>query len=284
MIEQEKIEKTLKDIHLLFAASETLPDDDNMVIVNKKALYNCLEEINRCMYDMMDSYEIVIETRERNERKSAEKCESMISESRDIAEEIYAAAVMYTDDAMKKLYDEIRKTQTQVVRMTENLADDIDKKLKTVVENRAQLREQLSETEHAEKYLRILRNQRKKDAAPDGAPDDEEPRKSVYRSFMSEDRPWDDGDIKIVAPAPKININPAYAKEEDPDLDDGVVTPAAPNIVVNYDSEYFKQKRAEMGEEDFEEGVIGDVKIISKDDMPGKADDTDEKERLKEAD
>ena len=271
MIQQEKIEKALKDIHLLFAASESVPDDDNLIIVDKKSLYSALETINRCMYEMMDSYEITSESRNRQERKTAEKCEKMISDSTRVAEEIYAASVMYTDDAMKRLYDEMRKTQMEVVRMTEKLADNIDSRLKTVVENREQLREELSSTEQSEKYLRILKAEARAESAGEELPEPEEGRAPIYRPFLSEDRPWQDTPIKIAAPAPHIKVDPAYAQDDDPDIsdiDEGTSAPASPNVVVNYDSAYFKMKQAqakaeaiENGEDpdeldDFVEGVI----------------------------
>ena len=263
MIQQERIEKALKDIHLLFAASRSLPDDENMIIVDKKSLYSALETINRCMYEMMDSYEITSESRSRQERKTAEKCDKMISDSTRVAEEIYAASIMYTDDAMKRLYDEMRKTQLEVVRMTEKLADSIDSRLKTVVKNREQLHEELSQTEQADKYMRILKEARREEGEPD-IPDTEDDRTPIYRPFLSEDRPWQDTPIKITAPAPRIKVDPAYEQDDDlDDIDEGISEPSSPNVVVNYDSAYFKMKQAKEAkndkastEDDFVEGVV----------------------------
>ncbi|MCR4842062.1 MAG: hypothetical protein K5840_02240 [Eubacterium sp.] len=259
MKDQEKIEKALKDIHLLFAKSESMPDDANMVIVDKKALFRSLEEINRCMYSMMDSYEITKESRERQERKTVEKCDKTIAESKRVAEDIYAAAVMYTDDTMKKLYDEIRKTQTEVVHMTELLADEIDRKLRKVVENRAELREQLSETSQRDKYLRLIRreNAKNKEAEEEVAEDEDLGRSRPSEFLASQEFGFRDDPVRIMAPAPQIKIDPAYEVAEDRSAadDEGVVN-ASPNIQVNYDSAYFKMKQAEMGEEDFEEGVV----------------------------
>lgn len=260
MKEQERIEKALKDIHVLFAKSESLPEDKDKIVVDKRQLFGMLEEINKCMYAMMDRYEITKESRERSERKSKEKCEQMMDESTRIAEEIYAAAVMYTDDTMKELYEEIRATQTKVVEMTEKLADEIDRQLRTVVKNREELRGELTEMAEGEKYLRILQEESKKSGrdnkkAVEASKGRVNP--SNYHSFLEEPE-WEEP-VRIMAPAPEIKIDPAYAEDAVLDeFEEGVVTPSEPVIQVNYDSAYFKMKQASMGlsDEDFEEGVI----------------------------
>ncbi len=270
MKEQEKIEKAMKDIHLLVARSTSMPDNEDMVVVNKRVLFSSLEEINRAMYDMMDRYEVTREARERAERRSKEKCDDMIKESKKISQDIYAAALMYTDDTMKLIYDEVKKSRQEAVKLAEDLANSIDRNLRKVVRDRDDLRKELSEMTSGEDYMRILDRERKRreegvrtEVTGNGAP-------SAYHYeplSMPEDPEWD-RPIKVAAPAPLIKVDPAYEEKEEvaEEVAEGVMPSMGPDIKVDYNSAYFQMKRKEAAGspdelsamEDFEEGIVED--------------------------
>lgn len=257
---QEKVENALRQIHVLFARSESMPGEDNKIIVDKNALFKALEEINRCMYDMMDEYEITAQSHERAIRKTREQGDKLIDESTRVAEDIYSAAILYTDEALGGIFDSINKTKAQMAQLVQQLSDGLDAKMKTVLEDHNELKEQLMEMSESDKYIKLIEQENKK-RRPDSKMSVET---EVYEhrdpyTPMSFDTAWRSEPVRIMAPTPEIKVDPAYAEEAMLDeFEEGVVTNSMPEVKVNLDSAYFKMKMQEAGitDDDFEEGVI----------------------------
>ena len=220
MKQQEKIENALRKIHVLFAQSEAVPGDDNKIIVDRHALFKALEEINRCMYDMMDEYEVTRQSHERAVRKSREQGEKIIEESAGVAEDIYAAAILYTDEALGNIFDSIKKTKEEINTLCINMSNELDKRLKTVTENHNELKEQLIELTESDKYIKIIEEENKKRRPDSEMSVEEQILERRLGSSFTNDIAWQQQPVRIMAPAPEIKIDPAYDTESfDSDFD-----------------------------------------------------------------
>ncbi|MCR5785484.1 MAG: hypothetical protein K6G40_07580 [Eubacterium sp.] len=262
MEQQEKIENALRQIHVLFARCETVPGDEDKIIVDKKELFKLLEDINRCMYDMMDQYEVTRQSHERAVRKSREEGDKIIEESAVVAEDIYAAAILYTDEALGNIFESIKKTKEEINNLALSMSEELDRRLKKVTDNHSELKAQLMELTESDKYIKLIENENKK-RKPESTLSVED--EVIERRFggnygFTDDLMWQQEPVRIMAPAPDIKVDPAYAEDAMlDDFDEGVVSVnTAPDIKVNYDSAYFKMKQAEAGitDDDFVEGVV----------------------------
>ena len=62
-------EKVLRDIHVLFSKAEPVEGSAINVVVNKNDVMELLKELNNCMYEMMDEYELTSQSRAKAERE-----------------------------------------------------------------------------------------------------------------------------------------------------------------------------------------------------------------------
>jgi hypothetical protein len=242
---QLRIENTLKQIHLLFARSHQAGDNPDEIVVNKKELFMLLEEINACMYDMMDEYEVSKESKERIVRQAQRRGEELIEDANKNADDIYAASVLYTDSALNEMRSSLEKSMRKIQKVYNGFVDDMSKQMQTIQENKYELKEQLAELLDSGKYLRILDAENKKDAQTRREETKEWAKQggnpalsfSMPEAFADLDEP-----IRIVAPAPEIKVNPAFAENTILDGFRENTESAGPQINVNLDAEYFKWK------------------------------------------
>ncbi len=100
MSTQDKLERVLRDIHVLISRSELYDNTGEKIIVEKKKMFEHLNHLNACIYEMMDEYEVTQQSRDKAEREARKKGDAMIFKASRNAEDVYAAAVLYTDDAL----------------------------------------------------------------------------------------------------------------------------------------------------------------------------------------
>ena len=61
---QDRTEKVLRDIHVLFSKAEPFEGSKQRVVVDKNEVMELLKELNGCMYDMMEEYELTMRSRD----------------------------------------------------------------------------------------------------------------------------------------------------------------------------------------------------------------------------
>ena len=103
MSTQDKLERVLRDIHVLISRSELYDNTGEKIIVEKKKMFEYLNHLNDCIYEMMDEYEVTQQSRDKAEREVRKKGDAMIFKASRNAEDVYAAAVLYTDDALQRV-------------------------------------------------------------------------------------------------------------------------------------------------------------------------------------
>ena len=157
MTEQERLEEILRNIHVLFAEAEPMLDDDDLVVVNQQDLYRLLEALNRCVADIMERYEVTQQSREAAENRTRKDLEKMVSKAQKTADEIYAASLLYMDGTLQEMNRRMQRMQKDVQAITGALTDDMEEKLRSVNENREELRAQMHTLMEDEAYLELVR-------------------------------------------------------------------------------------------------------------------------------
>ena len=79
--------------------------DSNYLVVNKKEMLDILKQLAVCMSEVMDEYELTQQGREQAQRENRKIGEEIINDARAKAEDVYAASVMYTDEALRRILD-----------------------------------------------------------------------------------------------------------------------------------------------------------------------------------
>ena len=106
----DKTEKVLREIHILLSKSEPYNKEPSKVIVDKQQMIDLLANLNKCIYEIQDEYELTEQSRNHAEREFRKKGDQIVWDASRKAEDVYAASVMYTDEALSRVRDIINET------------------------------------------------------------------------------------------------------------------------------------------------------------------------------
>ena len=73
MSAQEKTEDVLRRIHILFSKALPYGNSKRTVIIDKNDMMDLLKELNSCMYELQEEYEMTAASRDKADRKQAKK-------------------------------------------------------------------------------------------------------------------------------------------------------------------------------------------------------------------
>ena len=114
MSAQSNTEKVLRSLHVLLSKSEPYPKEPTKVIVDKQQMLDLLSELNTCIYQIMEEHEMTTRSRDKAEREFRKKSDQIIWDASRKAEDIYAASVMYMDEALNGIQDIMRQANEAV--------------------------------------------------------------------------------------------------------------------------------------------------------------------------
>ncbi len=242
MSAQDKIEQILRDFHILFSQSEVYDKATNRVIVDKKAALNLLQQLNVCMYELLEENEMTAQSRAASERELRRKTDGIVQDANRMAEDVYAASVMYTDEALCHVQEIMQETADSMKQIYEKLNDELMKEKAAVRHNQLELKSHLEDLHDTNKYEKLI-EERNKELEKKRAKDMEE---------TAQPSPY--AGIK-----PEIKINAEYfekagislTEEEPEEMPEEKAETVSAEVKVNLDAEYFKWKE-DAGEQDSE--------------------------------
>ncbi|MBO5246679.1 MAG: hypothetical protein J6B28_05395 [Eubacterium sp.] len=159
MSSQDKLEKVLRDIHVLISRSEVYGAD--RIIVNKQDMFGLIDRLNASIYEIMEEYELTKQSRDRATREHRKQGDKIIWDASRKAEDIYAASVMYTDEALNHI-QAIMDESTEQIRVIQNaMIKDMEEKKQIVRTNQLELKSQLQDLVDTEKYLSLIEERNK---------------------------------------------------------------------------------------------------------------------------
>lgn len=161
MSAQTNTEKVLRSLHVLLSQSEPYGKEPSKVIVDKQKVLDLLSDLNKCVYEIMDEYELTKQSRDRAEREFRKKGDQIVWDASRKAEDVYAASVMYTDEALRSVSDIMQRNQQQLQTMYEEMERKLKAQEELVRRNQSELKSQLQDLVDTEKYLKLIeeRNQ-----------------------------------------------------------------------------------------------------------------------------
>ena len=159
MSSQDKLEKVLRDIHVLISRSEVY--DDDRIIVNKQEMFGLIDRLNISIYEIMEDYELTKQSRDKAEREHRKLGEQIIWDASRKAEDIYAASVMYTDEALNHIQAIMDESTEQIRAVQDAMLRDIEEKKQIVRDNQLELKSQLQDLVDTEKYLLLIEERNK---------------------------------------------------------------------------------------------------------------------------
>ncbi|MDY2591053.1 MAG: hypothetical protein SOW32_12865 [Agathobacter sp.] len=192
MSAQDQTEKVLRQLHVLLSKSEPYNREPTKVIVDKEQMLTLLADLNKCIYGIMDEYELTQRSRDRAEREFRKQGDQIVWDASRKAEDIYAASVMYTDEALNRVWDIMHETSEKVGQLYTDMAEHLKEQERAVKSNQLELKSQLQDLVDTEKYLSLIeqRNRELKKQKEEGKPKERMgvSEKSIYANRQSEIR------------------------------------------------------------------------------------------------
>lgn len=159
---QDKMEQILKNIHLLFSASKPYDEAGEWIIVEKGKVFEQLEQLNLAVYEMMDTYEMTNQKHQLAQRRCEKRGEELIQKASRHADDIYAASIMYTDDAINRICHIMEDANDSVRKIFRNLNNEMDRERERVRHNQLELTSQLQDFADTNKYIKLIEEINKK--------------------------------------------------------------------------------------------------------------------------
>ncbi|MCR5196276.1 MAG: hypothetical protein K6D38_08155 [Pseudobutyrivibrio sp.] len=239
---QDRTEKVLREMHVLFSKAQPYEGSTKNVIVDKNAMMDLLKELNECMYDMMEEHELTAKSRDKANRQMQKQGDDIVFDATRKAEDIYAASLMYTDNALDSIQEIINESQKSVAKVYEDAIKKIKEEGRAVKTNQLELKSHLNDLIDTQKYLRLIdeENMRILKEKAEGSPEefDAAPKYS----------------------APEIRIDKDYFARAGlavDDLDQPNDQEEAGISSDDLDAEYFKWQEEESGEDNKKSGKKG---------------------------
>lgn len=241
MAAAERTEEVLKRIHVLFSKAEPYNGSKRRVIIDKTDMMDLLKELNECMYDMMDEHELTVQSREKALRKQQKELDEMTFEARKQAEDIYAASVIYSDQALAQIQEIMKTAEERSAKFHQEMMDAMKEQRQQVKTNQYELKSQLQDFIDIQKYTKLI--------------DEENARRIKEKEEKSDLPPQSSG---VAAPQPEIKINTEYFEKAGLELPEGTTSKEAEgnevDLSADLDAEYFAWKEGEEKPEGADEG------------------------------
>ncbi|MBE6014998.1 MAG: hypothetical protein E7241_06500 [Lachnospiraceae bacterium] len=158
----DNIEKILRAIHILLSNSESYNGSETEVIVDKKKIFKELEKLNYAVMEVMETYEVNELSKEKAINRVQKDAQKIIDDASKSAEEIYAAALIYTDDALNELRDVMNKTRAAMNKEYNKIFGKMDSQIELIGKNRDELHMQLADLSSGNEYLNIIVDEKKR--------------------------------------------------------------------------------------------------------------------------
>lgn len=258
---QDRTEKVLRDIHVLFSKAEPYSGSKKDVVVDKNQMMELLKELNECMYDMMDEHELSQRKKEKANREMQKQGDDIIFDASRKAEDIYAASIMYTDNALRSIQDIMTDANKAVEKIFADTKKQMEEQKRTVKMNQSELKSQLGDLIDTQKYLRLI--------------EDENHRLQQQKEKGSEGEGYTSTTTHISV-QPEIRINKEYFLQNGIPLDDEDGLEGADSdtkqlseeelaaMAQELDNEYFEWKDGDNQQEEEKKGFSFLGKIIDK--------------------
>ena len=120
-----------------------------------------LEQLKSCMNEMMEEYEMTSNSRERGEREARRRRDDIIWDANHKAEDIYAASVLYSNEALGHIQTIIQNATDEMEKMFHTAKKEMMKQQQTVRDNQLELKSSLEDLKDTDKYRKVIEERNK---------------------------------------------------------------------------------------------------------------------------
>lgn len=242
---QDKLERILREMHIMVSRGQTSELNEEYVLIHKKEMQKLLSNMSQTVSEMMEHYELTEEGRNRAQLGAEKQRMEIIRDANHQAQDIYAASVIYSEDALGRIQDIIDEAEKSAREILSRLNREMEAEKRNVRSNQLELITQLEDLKDSSKYMRLI-EERNREIAKEKLKKQEDIQKRKYRDKVEaeskeeaaneiqndeiydlseeiikettkgftdeilEESPKDDAEEKIVYEKPVIKVNQQY--------------------------------------------------------------------------
>ncbi len=155
---QDNVERVLKEMHLIFSRSLEYGDSPDQIIMDRAEFMKLLDRLTKGIYEMMEQYEQTRQSRLAAERSFKRNAEEIMEQANANAEDVYAASVLYTADAIGKIRSLMDQTNDSMNELFMQFRRELRDQKDLLRAHESELQAQLADMTDTRKYLSILRD------------------------------------------------------------------------------------------------------------------------------
>lgn len=219
MAARDRTEEVLRKIHLLFQKSVPYNNSKRSVIIDKNDMMDLLKQLNDCIYDLLDEYEMTSASRDKAERRQQKQAESMAFDARRKADDIYAASVLYADRSLQEVEAELSATSDGYTAVYEDFMARIKAQKEEIKKNRLDLKSSLQDLIDTQKYMNLIEDEnlrlaKEKERLESG-------KKGSSKGKSKEQAKDKEKEKDFSAIKPEIKVNEEYFRAQGLDVETG---------------------------------------------------------------
>lgn len=218
---QDKVERILRELHIMISRAQALEADEEYVLVNKKEMQRQLGFLSQSVSEMMEEYELTEQSRNRGEMEAEKRRMEIVRNANHQAQDIYAASVLYSEDALGRIQDIISNAEESAKEILRDLSRKMEEEKRIVRRNQLELITQLEDMKDTAKYMKLI-EERNRELAKSKAKSKDGSKRAYGRqeeeSFIEPEMETDIAEAvvedvaeeKPVYEKPVIKVNPEY--------------------------------------------------------------------------
>jgi multidrug efflux pump subunit AcrB len=214
------------------------------------------------MYDIMEEHELTKSSRDQARREFQKQGDRIVWDASRKAEDIYAASIMYMNEAMNRMQEIMNEADEKVAGIYSGIREQMQKEEREVKTNQLELKSQLQSLVDTEKYLKLIeeRNKELERQKNAGKPEEEQER-AIYSDRQTEIKINQEYLDKLGLAIEGV-LDEEVKQEEEKSTDTNDAAREA-EIRVNLDADYFRWKE-EQGQQEQSAGEEKNGSVISR--------------------
>lgn len=153
---QDKLERILREMHIMVSRGQTSELNEEYVLIHKKEMQKLLSNMSQTVSEMMEHYELTEEGRNRAQLGAEKQRMEIIRDANHQAQDIYAASVIYSEDALGRIQNIIDEAEKSAREILSRLNREMEAEKRSVRSNQLELITQLEDLKDSSKYMRLI--------------------------------------------------------------------------------------------------------------------------------
>ena len=158
---QDQLERILRELLVTVSRAPVSEVNEEYVLIHKRDVQRQLGSLRDVVALMMEQYEVTEQSRLHAELEVEKQRTEIIRSANHQAEDIYAASVIYTDDALGRIQNIIDEAEKSAKNILNRIGREMENERRRIRSNQVELMTQLEDMNDTAKYMRLIEERNK---------------------------------------------------------------------------------------------------------------------------